>query len=136
MIVVLGMSKQEDFHRPEKSLEITREIDNEARTSKEAKMKIKFNRNQKRITLWDIQLSSLIYYLSILILYCIILYYIILNIILYYIILYYIILYYILSKLSEILSTRELRYLSEIIMRNCFRDHKMRVTVFVTSKLL
>ena len=39
------MPKQEDLHRPE-----TREIDNEARISKEAEMKIKFNRNQKRIT--------------------------------------------------------------------------------------
>ena len=37
------MSKQEDFHRPEKM----REIDNKARISKEAKMKRKFNRNQK-----------------------------------------------------------------------------------------
>ena len=46
------MSKQEDFHRPEKPLEKTREIDNEARISKEAKMKRKFNRNQKRITIW------------------------------------------------------------------------------------
>ena len=40
--VVLGMSKQKDFGRPEKPLEKTREIDNEAR---------KFNRNQRRITL-------------------------------------------------------------------------------------
>ena len=54
------MSKQEDFGRPEKSLEKTREIDNEARISKKAEMKRKFNRNQKRITQWDIQLSSLI----------------------------------------------------------------------------
>ena len=38
------MSKQEDFHPPEKPLEKTREIDNEARTSKEADMKTKFNR--------------------------------------------------------------------------------------------
>ena len=44
------MPKQEDFHRPEKSLEKTREIDNEATISKEAEMKRKFNRNQKRIT--------------------------------------------------------------------------------------
>ena len=43
------MSKQ-DFHRSEKLLEKTREIDNEARISKEAEMKRKFNRNQKRIT--------------------------------------------------------------------------------------
>ena len=45
------MSKQEDFHRPEKLLEKTREIDNEARISKKAKIKQKLNRNQKRITL-------------------------------------------------------------------------------------
>ena len=44
------MSKQEDFRRPEKPLEKTREIDNEARVSKKAKMKRKFRRNQKRIT--------------------------------------------------------------------------------------
>ena len=55
------MSKQEDFGRPEKPLEKTREIDNEARISKEAEMKRKFNRNQKRITPWNIQLSSLIF---------------------------------------------------------------------------
>ena len=53
------MSKQEDFGRPEKPLEKTREIDNKARISKKAEMKRKFNRNQKRITLWDIQLSYL-----------------------------------------------------------------------------
>ena len=52
------MSKQEDFCRPEKPLEKTREIDYEARISKKAEMKRKFNRNQKRITLRDIQLSS------------------------------------------------------------------------------
>ena len=52
------MSKQEDFGRPEKPLEKTREVDNEARISKKAEMKRKFNRNQKRINLWDIQLSS------------------------------------------------------------------------------
>ena len=45
------MSKQEDFCRPEKSLEKTREIDNEARISKTAEMKRKFNRNQKQVTL-------------------------------------------------------------------------------------
>ena len=44
------MSKQEDFHQSEKSLERTREIDNEARISEEAEIKRKFNRNQKRIT--------------------------------------------------------------------------------------
>ena len=42
-----------------KYLEKTREIDNEARKSKKAEMKRKFNRNQKRITPWDIQLSCL-----------------------------------------------------------------------------
>ena len=49
------MSKQEDIRRPEKQ----RKIDNEARISKKAEIKRKFNRNQKRITLLDIQLSSL-----------------------------------------------------------------------------
>ena len=44
------MSKQEDVHHPEKPPEKTREINNEARISKEAEMKRKFNRNQKRIT--------------------------------------------------------------------------------------
>ena len=45
------MSKQEDFGRPEKPLEKTWEIDNEARISKKVKMKKKINRNQKWITL-------------------------------------------------------------------------------------
>ena len=45
------MSKQEDFGRPEKPLEQMQGIDNEARISKKAEMKRKFNRNQKRITL-------------------------------------------------------------------------------------
>ena len=53
------MSKHEDFRRPEKPLQKTWEIDNEARISKKAEMKWQFNRNQKRITLWDIQLISL-----------------------------------------------------------------------------
>ena len=44
------MFKEEDFHRPDKLLEKTREIDNEARISKKTKMKRKFNRNQKSIT--------------------------------------------------------------------------------------
>ena len=44
------MSKQEDVHRPERPLEKTREIDNEATISEEAERKRKFNRNQKRIT--------------------------------------------------------------------------------------
>ena len=35
------MSKQEDFRRPEKRLEKTREIDNEIRISKKAEMKKK-----------------------------------------------------------------------------------------------
>ena len=55
------MSKQEDFGRSEKPLEKTREIDNEARISKKDEMKRQFNRNQKRITQPDIQLSSLIF---------------------------------------------------------------------------
>ena len=45
------MSEQEDFHWPEKPLEKPQKIDNEARISKKAEMKRKFNRNQKRITL-------------------------------------------------------------------------------------
>ena len=49
--MVLEMSNQEDFRRPEKPLEKTREIDNEARISKKTEVKRKFNRNQKRITL-------------------------------------------------------------------------------------
>ena len=53
------MSKQEDFGRPEKPLEKTREIDNEVRISKKAEIKRKFNRNQRRILLSYIQLSSL-----------------------------------------------------------------------------
>ena len=44
------MYQQEDFHRLDKPLEKTRETDNEARISKEAKMKRKFDRNQKHIT--------------------------------------------------------------------------------------
>ena len=45
------MSKQEDFGRPEKPLEKTREIHNKARISTKAEMKRKFNGNQKRTTL-------------------------------------------------------------------------------------
>ena len=41
------MSKQEDFHRPEKLLKKTRAIDNDARILKEAKTKGKLNKNQK-----------------------------------------------------------------------------------------
>ena len=44
------MSKQEDFGWPEKPYEKMQEIDNEARISKKAKIKRKFNGNQKRIT--------------------------------------------------------------------------------------
>ena len=55
------MSKQEGFRRREKSLEKMQEIDNEARIPKKAEMKRKFKRNQKRITLRNIQLSSLIF---------------------------------------------------------------------------
>ena len=44
------MSKQKLFHRPEKLLEKTREIDNEARISKETEMMRKLKRNQIRIT--------------------------------------------------------------------------------------
>ena len=51
MIIVLGISKQEDFDQAEKPLEETGEIDNEARISKKAEMKTKLNRNQKRLTL-------------------------------------------------------------------------------------
>ena len=45
LIIVLGISEQEDFHLPEIPLEKTREIDNEVRISKKAEMKRKFNRN-------------------------------------------------------------------------------------------
>ena len=58
-MIVLGISEQEDFHRPEIALEKTREIDNEARRSKKARMKRKFNVNQKHITSRDIRLSCL-----------------------------------------------------------------------------
>ena len=44
------MPKQEDFHRLEKPLEKTQEIDRDVRISKEAKMERKFNKNQKCIT--------------------------------------------------------------------------------------
>ena len=50
MIIVLGISEREDFHRPEIPLIKTREIDNEARISKKAEMKTKLNRSQKCIT--------------------------------------------------------------------------------------
>ena len=39
------MSKEENFRQPEKLLEKTRQIDNEARISKKAEIKRKFNRN-------------------------------------------------------------------------------------------
>ena len=51
MIFILGISEQEDFHRPEIPLEKMQEEDNQTRISKKAKIKRKFNRNQKRITL-------------------------------------------------------------------------------------
>ena len=60
MIIVPRISEREDSHQPEIPLEKTREIDNEARISKKVEMKRKFNKNQKRITPLDIQLSSLI----------------------------------------------------------------------------
>ena len=44
------MPKLGDFHRPEKPLEKTQKIDNEARISKKTEMKKKLNRNQKHIT--------------------------------------------------------------------------------------
>ena len=53
----------EGFYRPETPFEKMREIDNEARISKKAEMKRKFNRTQKQITLWDIQISSLIFWI-------------------------------------------------------------------------
>ena len=43
------MSQQEGFHLPEKLIEKTQEIDNEARISKEGEMEKKLE-NQKRIT--------------------------------------------------------------------------------------
>ena len=55
------MSKQENFHRPEKSLEKTQETDNEARISKRAEIKEKFKRNQKRITPRGMYLSCQIF---------------------------------------------------------------------------
>ena len=39
------MSQEEDFHRSEIPLDKKREMDNEARISKNAKMKIKLKRN-------------------------------------------------------------------------------------------
>ena len=53
------MSKQEDFLWIEKRLEKTEKIDNEARIWKEAEMKRRSNKNQKRVTPWDIPLCSL-----------------------------------------------------------------------------
>ena len=47
------MSKMQDFHQLENSLEKMQEIDNEARISKKAEMKRKLNRNQMRITLCE-----------------------------------------------------------------------------------
>ena len=51
MIILLGVSEQENFHWPDIPLKKTREIDNEARISKKAEIKRKLNRSQKRITL-------------------------------------------------------------------------------------
>ena len=45
------MSKEENFRQPEKPLEKTRQTDKEVRISKKVKVKRKFNRNQKLITL-------------------------------------------------------------------------------------
>ena len=45
------MSRKEEFNRPEEPLGKMGEIDNEARISKKAEIKRKFNRNRKRITL-------------------------------------------------------------------------------------
>ena len=59
MIIALRISEQEDLHRHEIPHEKMQEIDKKARISKKAKMKRRFNRNQKCITLWDIQLSCL-----------------------------------------------------------------------------
>ena len=52
------MPKQEDFGRPEKPLEKTRETDSGARMSNKAEMK-KNSIEIDKIILWDIQLSSL-----------------------------------------------------------------------------
>ena len=54
------MSKQEDLRRPEKPLEKTQEIDNEARISKKAELERKLNTDQERITLQDIQLFNIL----------------------------------------------------------------------------
>ena len=43
------MSKQEDFHLPEKPLEKTRKIDDKVRSSKKTEIKRKFNGNYKHI---------------------------------------------------------------------------------------
>ena len=59
LVILLGISEHKDFHRLEIALEKSRETDKEARISKKAEMERKFNRNQKRITPWHIQLSSL-----------------------------------------------------------------------------
>ena len=47
----MGISEQEDFHRPEKQQKKTWEIDNESRISKKAQMRRTLYRNQKRIFL-------------------------------------------------------------------------------------
>ena len=55
-----GNVQAEDFHGPEKPLEKTREINNEARISKEAEMKRKFNRNQKHLRLRETFSSNIL----------------------------------------------------------------------------
>ena len=52
------MSKEEGFNWPGKYIKKTWEIYNKVRMLKEAYMKRNFNRNQKRISPLDIQLSS------------------------------------------------------------------------------
>ena len=49
LIIAMGMSKLEDFQRPEEPLEKTRKTDTEARISKKSEMKRKLKRNQKHI---------------------------------------------------------------------------------------
>ena len=47
IIIVLGMSQQEGFHWPEKSLDKPREIDDKARIARKTEMKRKPDRNRK-----------------------------------------------------------------------------------------
>ena len=55
MIIVLGISEQDDFHRPEIPLEKKREIDNEAN--------IKESRNEKKIQ-WKSEAHNSVKYLA------------------------------------------------------------------------